>query len=124
MQLMRTSRWHTSPLPYATIRNLSQSLDVSEVFATVLARRGYSDPGMAASFLSPLGKLHNPFLFPEMASVCERINSAIAGKEKVCVHGDYDVDGVTATALLAVVLRQAGASVTCHLPNRFSEGYG
>jgi len=121
---MRTARWHTSPLSYDIVRKLSRALNISEVLASVLARRGYNTPEAAGKFLSPTGELYDPFLFPQMEQVCTRLRQAILNKEKVCVHGDYDVDGVTSTALLVSILRELGANVCCHLPNRFSEGYG
>ncbi len=92
--------------------------------ATVLARRGYIDPVEAARFLDTDGVLHDPFLFPQMQAVCDRIHTAISRGEKICIHGDYDVDGVTSTALMVNVLRELGAKVNYHLPNRFTEGYG
>ncbi|MCL4309662.1 MAG: single-stranded-DNA-specific exonuclease RecJ [Actinobacteria bacterium] len=121
---MSKSRWHTSPLRYATVRNLASSLGVSEVMASVLARRGFEAPEAAGRFLSGAGELYDPFLFPEMAAVCSRLKQAIAAREKICVHGDYDVDGITSTALLVDVLRELGAVVDWRLPNRFRDGYG
>src|SRR5215207_6020546 len=60
----------------------------------------------------------------DMAAACERIRDAIAKKERICVHGDYDADGICATALAVLVLRELGADVSWHLPSRFEEGYG
>lgn len=121
---MRSSRWHTAPIPYETIRALASALGSSDILATVLARRGYSDPEAARDFLSSDGILHDPFIFPDMTAVRDRIRSAIASGEKICIHGDYDVDGITSAALLMNILTHLGAEVSCHLPNRFSEGYG
>ncbi len=121
---MQRSRWHTSPLPYDTVRKLSSTLGISEILASVLARRGLAEPGVAREFLSTTDNLHDPFLFPEMEPACNRIRKAVSSGERICVHGDYDVDGITATALLADVIGEAGGNVTHHLPNRFSEGYG
>ncbi len=121
---MRTAAWHTSPLNYAAVRKLTQTLGTSEILASVLVRRGYDTPEAAGKFLSPAADLYDPFLFPEMKRVCARLRQAIAGGEKICIHGDYDVDGITSTALLASVLQELGANVSCHLPNRFTEGYG
>jgi single-stranded-DNA-specific exonuclease len=121
---VRSTGWYTSPLPYDIVRRLSQALEVSEVTASVLARRGYSDPGEAAKFLDSAGELHDPFLFPQMQAVCDRLRRAISQDEKICIHGDYDVDGITSTALLVDILRGLGANVVYHLPNRFTEGYG
>ncbi|MFA6001211.1 MAG: DHH family phosphoesterase, partial [Thermoleophilia bacterium] len=121
---MQSARWHTNPLPYDSVRKLTQGLGVSEIMATVLARRGYNEPETASRFLSPMGELYDPCLFPEMDRICAVIRAAIASDKKICVHGDYDVDGITSTALLVTVLEDMGAAVSFHLPNRFSEGYG
>ncbi|MHB1002854.1 MAG: single-stranded-DNA-specific exonuclease RecJ [Thermoleophilia bacterium] len=121
---MRSSRWHTAPIPYETIRTLANALGSSDIMATVLARRGYGDPEAAREFLLSDGVLHDPYIFPDMVAVRDRIHAAISSGETICIHGDYDVDGITSTALLANILKHLGAKVTCHLPNRFSEGYG
>ncbi|MBE0429445.1 MAG: single-stranded-DNA-specific exonuclease RecJ [Thermoleophilia bacterium] len=121
---MRSSRWHTSPLPYGQARDLSEALGVSEVMATVLARRGYADPEAARRFLDGEGQLHDPYLFPEMAAVRKRLEAAVSSGEKICIHGDYDVDGITATALLLDILEDMGGQVSYYLPNRFRDGYG
>jgi len=99
-------------------------LGSSDVLAAVLARRGFSDPAAAHEFLSTGGNLHDPYDFPDMSAIRERIQSAIQSGEEICIHGDYDVDGVTSTALLVSVLRHLGAKVSSHIPDRFSEGYG
>ena len=121
---MRSARWHTTPVPYETIRTLANALGSSDILATVLASRGYRDPGAAKEFLTSSGGLHDPFLFPDMPFVCERIQAAIQSGEEICVHGDYDVDGVTSAALLVNVLGRLGAKTSWHLPDRFKEGYG
>jgi len=124
MQPMASSPWHTSPLPYDTVRKLSRALGLSEITAAVLARRGYAEPEAASRFLAEGGTLHDPFLFPGMAGACRRLHQAFDKGEKICIHGDYDVDGITSTALLARVFRELGGEVSCHIPNRFRDGYG
>ncbi|MHB9112728.1 MAG: single-stranded-DNA-specific exonuclease RecJ [Thermoleophilia bacterium] len=121
---MRSTGWHTSPLPYDTVRRLSQALGTSEVTASVIARRGYADAESALKFLDSDGELHDPFLFPQMQAVCNRLIAAISQGEEICIHGDYDVDGITSTALLLSIIQSLGGKVTTHLPNRFTEGYG
>ena len=59
-----------------------------------------------------------------MRAACERIRAAVAAGTRICVHGDYDVDGISATALAVLLLRELGAEVDWHLPSRFDEGYG
>ncbi|MEW6020269.1 MAG: single-stranded-DNA-specific exonuclease RecJ, partial [Pseudomonadota bacterium] len=116
--------WRTSPLKYELVNRLSEELGVSHTMAAVLARRGLAQPEAAREFLFEEGRLHDPFLFPSMGDVCARLRAAATQKETVCIHGDYDVDGVTATALLVETMRGLGSAARAHLPNRFSEGYG
>ena len=87
-------------------------------------RRGYADPDAARRFLAGGDPRHDPFALGDMAAAVERIRDAIAKKERICVHGDYDADGICATALAVLVLRELGADVDWHLPSRFEEGYG
>ena len=67
---------------------------------------------------------HDPFALGDMREACDRIRAAIDAGTRICVHGDYDVDGICATALAVLVLRELGAEVDWHLPSRFEEGYG
>src|SRR4029077_3119470 len=92
--------------------------------ASVLVRRGYAEPERAASFLGGELPGHDPFALGDMQEACERIRAAVAGGTKICVHGDYDVDGICATPVAVLVLRELGADVDWHLPSRFEEGYG
>ncbi len=90
----------------------------------MLVRRGYGDPEVARAFLAGEQPLHDPFLLGDMAGAVERIRAAIAAGRRICVHGDYDVDGICATVLAVLVLRELSAEVEWHLPSRFDEGYG
>ena len=90
----------------------------------MLVRRGYRDPEAARRFLEAELPGHDPFLLGDMRDAVERIRAAIAAGTRICVHGDYDVDGICATALAVLVLRELGADVVWHLPSRFEEGYG
>src|SRR5439155_1366819 len=67
---------------------------------------------------------HDPFALGRMTEACAAIRAAITAGRPICVHGDYDVDGICATALAVLVLRELGADVSWHLPSRFEEGYG
>ncbi|MBX5475108.1 MAG: single-stranded-DNA-specific exonuclease RecJ, partial [Thermoleophilia bacterium] len=78
----------------------------------------------ARRFLEGEQPPHDPFLLGDMALACERIRVAVADGRRICVHGDYDVDGIAATALAVLLLRELGADVDWHLPSRFDEGYG
>ena len=76
-------------------------------------------------FLNPkLGNLSDPYRFPGIQDACARLWQAIANRESILIHGDYDTDGITASALLALVLRQNGATVHSFIPHRFDDGYG
>jgi single-stranded-DNA-specific exonuclease len=104
--------------------SLAAALGLSKTTASVLVRRGYGDPQAAASFLAGELPGHDPFALGGMKEACDRIHAAIAAGTRICVHGDYDVDGICATALALLVLRELGAEVDWHLPSRFEEGYG
>ncbi len=113
-----------SPAPYSEVRRLAGELEVSEVLAQVLVRRGLGDPAAARAFLHPDFRVHDPYLMSGMAEARKRIDQALRRNEPIAVHGDYDADGITATFLLVSVLEELGADVRWRLPNRFSEGYG
>jgi single-stranded-DNA-specific exonuclease len=106
------------------VESLAAELDVSEVLASVLARRGLEDPKRARAFLEAELPAHDPLALGDMREACEAIQAAVAAGTRICVHGDYDADGICATALAVLILRELGADVTYHLPSRFDEGYG
>jgi single-stranded-DNA-specific exonuclease len=116
--------WTIRPCPHRQASALAKELRLSEITASVLVRRGYGNPDAARSFLAGEQPLHDPFLLGDMAAAVERIRAAVAAGKRVCVHGDYDVDGICATVLAVLVLRELGGEVEWHLPSRFDEGYG
>ena len=118
------SPWLVEPCPPEEADRLAEELGVRRTTAEVLIRRGHSTADAARAFLEQDGPAHDPLLLGDMAAACERIESAIAAGEKICVHGDYDADGICATALALIALRGLGAQVEQHLPSRFAEGYG
>ena len=111
-------------MSYADVRRLCAELGVGEVTAQVLVRRGYTDVAEARSFLDPEARVHDPYLLPGIPEARRRIDRALAAREPIAVHGDYDADGITATFLLTRVLEDLGGVVRSYLPNRFVEGYG
>jgi single-stranded-DNA-specific exonuclease len=121
---MQPGTWTIRPCPHRQSGALTRELGVSEITASVLVRRGYGDPEAASAFLVGEQPLHDPFLLGDMALAVERIRAAVAERRRICVHGDYDADGICATALAVLVLRELGADVEWHLPSRFDEGYG
>ncbi|HUZ14784.1 MAG TPA: single-stranded-DNA-specific exonuclease RecJ [Gaiellaceae bacterium] len=121
---MHDGTWTLADCPPGAQAELERALGVSAVTAAVLARRGYVDPDDARRFLEGEQPPHDPFLLGDMEAACERLRAAIAAGKRICVHGDYDVDGIAATALAVLLLRELGADVDWHLPSRFDEGYG
>ena len=116
--------WTIAPCAPDDAAEISAALGVDNLTASVLARRGYADVESARTFLEGADPGHDPFLLGDMAVACERIRAAVAAGKRICVHGDYDADGICATALALLVLRELGADPGWHLPSRFEEGYG
>lgn len=121
---MHEGTWTLRPCPHSVQVRLAEALGISELTAGVLARRGHVEPDDARAFLEGDQAPHDPFLLGDMREACERIRAAVAARKRICVHGDYDVDGISATALAVLLLRELGADVDWHLPSRFDEGYG
>ena len=119
-----TGIWTLDPLDSSTADDLAQELSLHDVTAAVLVRRGYGDPEAAGRFLAAEMPGHDPNLLGDMEVAVQRIRAAVAEGKRICVHGDYDVDGICATALAVLFLRELGADVVWHLPSRFEEGYG
>jgi single-stranded-DNA-specific exonuclease len=116
--------WTISHCSHDEASSLAEELEISETTARILVRRGYGDPELARCFLEGAPPRHDPFLLGDMAGAVEAIKRAIGAGRRICVHGDYDADGICATALAVLVLRELGAEVEWHLPSRFEEGYG
>ena len=117
--------WQDYPCDAGAADRLAEALQVTPVTARLLCLRGYADPDAARRFLSPsLSDLHDPFTLADMGVVVERILGAIARQERIAIHGDYDVDGVTSTVILRRALELLGADVIHFLPERFRDGYG
>jgi single-stranded-DNA-specific exonuclease len=121
---MRDGTWTIESCDYGAVRELAEQLELGEITASILVRRGYTDVEEARRFV--LGEIepHDPFRLGDMREAVDRIRAAIAAEQRICVHGDYDVDGICATALAVLTLRGLGADVEWHLPSRFEEGYG
>jgi single-stranded-DNA-specific exonuclease len=116
--------WTMPAAAFDEVAALAAALGVSETLAAVLVRRGYGDPAAARALLDAEGQGHDPNLLGDMEAAVARIRAAVAERQQICVHGDYDVDGICATALAVLTLRELGADVRWHLPSRFEEGYG
>lgn len=117
--------WSFIPHDSSRVRALAGQLQVSPVLAQVLSARGYEEAESARSFLdSRLSELHDPELLPGIPAAADRILAALRAGRKIVIYGDYDVDGITATALLWHCLKRAGGTVDYYIPHRFEEGYG
>ena len=104
---------------------LARALRLSRLAARVLYQRGLREVEEASRFLScSLREMRSPFLFEDMERAVDRVLLARARGQKVLVYGDYDVDGLTSTAILVHFLRHAGMDPLCHVPDRLREGYG
>lgn len=103
---------------------LSEKLNIDPLVAFILVSRGIESDLSALSFLSDDSIYSSPFSLKDMDKAVDRINRALENNEKICIYGDYDCDGVTATALLCLFLEGMGANVIYYIPNRLNEGYG
>lgn len=118
-------RWRIHPHEPHRIADLQRALGVSAVVAQLLLCRGISDPASAQRFLDcRLSDLLDPEQLPGCLDAAERIHRAIRDGKRIVIYGDYDVDGMTGTALLRQCLKMLGADVGYYLPNRIDEGYG
>ncbi|MDB6016111.1 MAG: recJ [Pedosphaera sp.] len=118
-------RWSLAPDQPLLAGQLASALGISPLLGQCLVNRGLSEAEAIAAFLEPrLKQLADPFLLPNMRMAVERLYRAHEGKEPLTIFGDYDVDGVTSTALLVETLRALGWTVNFYLPHRMEEGYG
>lgn len=117
-------KWQINEYSPRQIQPLKDGLGAGSLLAKVLLSRGVYGPRQAREKYLESSALSDPFLMKDMDKAVERIHRAIEGKEKIVVYGDYDVDGVCATAVLFSYLESAGANVFYKLPNREKEGYG
>jgi single-stranded-DNA-specific exonuclease len=117
--------WQPLPCDDAQAEILARELGIASVTARLLCIRGISDLDEARRFLSPsLDDLLDPFLLTDMSVAVDRILGAIANRERIAIHGDYDVDGVTSTVILRRALELMGADVIHFIPERLRDGYG
>ena len=122
---MMKFRWSLAPPQPLLAGQLAAQLKVPPLLAQCLLNRGFSEPVAIQNFLQPrLKNLADPFSLPNMNTAVERLLRAHGQNEPLVIFGDYDVDGVTSTALLVEVLRALGWKVDFYLPNRMDEGYG
>lgn len=116
--------WQIPALDPHEVKKLSTALKVSEILSRLLINRGFDTVDKAHTFLEhDIDQVHNPFLFQDMEKTCEKIFRTISNQEKICIYGDYDVDGTTATSLLLLFFEELGVKTDYYIPNRLKEGY-
>ena len=118
-------QWELASPKQGATEQLMVELKVSELMAQCLVNRGFTDPESAARFLEPrLNQLADPFLLPNMRPAIDRLFEARGNDEPITIFGDYDVDGITSTALLKTSLEELGWDIRHYLPHRMDDGYG
>ena len=122
---MKPRVWEDVPVDDARVRAIQSALGTPLVIARLLCQRGFDDPEAARRFLAPtLAQLHDPFLLKDMRPAVDRLLAAIARGERIVIHGDYDVDGITSTVMLRRALEGLGGVVDHFVPDRLRDGYG
>ena len=122
---MKTLVWQHLPCDDAQVATLAAALQLHPTVARLLCLRGLADPETAARFLQPsLDHLHDPLRLMGMIAAVERLEQAIARRERIAIHGDYDVDGITSTVILRRALEMLGGDVVHFIPERLRDGYG
>lgn len=116
--------WKVLQIPTSKQVDLAEKLGCSLTLAQILALRGIEDPEKAQLFLKEGGPFHSPYKLKDMDKAVKRIIKALDNQEKIMIYGDYDVDGITATAILFDLLEGSKVDVSYYLPDRLEEGYG
>ncbi len=118
---MFSNKFNNNP----NIKKVSDAIGIPPVIAAILLNRGIEGEDNCAAFLSKsIKNVHHPFLLKDSQKAALRIKTAIEEKEQIVIYGDYDVDGITSTAILYLFLKSLGANVSYYIPNRSDEGYG
>src|SRR5688500_3625 len=122
---MRQLLWNHLPCDDERSAALAAALNVHPTIARLLCMRGFGDAEEAFRFLNPsLDHLHDPFKLADMDKAIPRLERAVAQRERIAIHGDYDVDGITSTVILRRALEMLGGDVIHFLPERMRDGYG
>jgi single-stranded-DNA-specific exonuclease len=120
---VKPTRWECEPYDVAVAERLAAGLDAAPAIGAILARRAFADVDDARRFLAADAR-HDPLTLPGIPTACEVILAHLRRGSRIAVFGDYDVDGVSATAMLVRTLRALGGDPVWELPSRFDEGYG
>ena len=121
---MSRKQWYVLPSDRELAEDITQQYDIEPFLAHLLVSRGITDDTELENFCFDSTMLLDPYELKDMDKAVERINEALEKGEKIAVYGDYDADGVTATALLYLYFRSLGTDVLTYIPDRNSEGYG
>jgi len=119
-------KWKLPQTAPERVENLISQTGMERIAAQILDGRGISDPQQAVQYIGcdSAARLHDPFLMQDMDKAVERLSEAVEQGEQIAVYGDYDCDGITATAMLYSYLEDLGARVIYYIPDRDVEGYG
>lgn len=125
MPLVLKPKKKISEIDFDAVRSLAQDLHCDELFAQILYNRGFTEKEACMAFLYPdASQLLDPFSMLHMQRAAEQIRRAVQKGRKIVIYGDYDVDGVSAAAILFTALRRMGAETKVYIPDRHKEGYG
>ena len=122
---MKSLLWQHLPCNDAEASTLAAALALHPTVARLLCMRGFADPDTAQRFLNPsLDDLHDPFRLADMERAVLRLEEALVRRQRIAIHGDYDVDGITSTVILRRALEMLGGTVVHFIPERLRDGYG
>ncbi|MDD3304179.1 MAG: single-stranded-DNA-specific exonuclease RecJ [Clostridia bacterium] len=118
------SVWNVKKYDEKIIAKIAKENNVSEMIAKLLVARGIQEKEINNFLYGTIQDIHDPFLIKDMKKLVDRVKIAITNKERICIYGDYDVDGITSITILYQFLTSIGADVIYYLPDRLIEGYG
>lgn len=122
--MMGLKKWQVASYDKELAKELAEECEIDPIVALIASARGYTDPCDLEEFLSDEPCFSDPYEMADIVKAAEIINNSIELGEKIAVYGDYDCDGVTATALLYSYLKSRNANCCYYIPDRFDEGYG
>lgn len=121
---MKRKQWYVLPSDKELTADIAEQYDIEPFLAHLLVSRGITDEMEIEDFCNGEGMLSDPFELKDMDKAVMRINTALSDSQKIAIYGDYDADGVTATALMSLYFKSIGIDVITYIPDRNSEGYG